>query len=129
MSEREPIDTSTPWGRPRKEMMDQVDFERHMHQRAVEASADLVEDPFMTPHARVQYTVQPYSITAPGYEPTRPMASTPDSRSIINKKGLRPVKSETYKEVDIWDKLVTIVVIGCFVGIIGITIYFSIKLG
>lgn len=85
-------------------------------------------------HARLHPLVAPgtgeveqYSVISFDYEPNRPMA--PDPNSIIAKKGYRPAKEDTYKDVDVPDKIVGVAVLVCLslmIIVIGITL---IKLG
>lgn len=114
MSEREPIDTSTPWGRPRREPLS-VDEARVEAERAA----------FRAMTQPGKGNIHPGSITTPTYEPNRAMA--PDPKSIIEKKGLRP--TNVTKDVDAWDKLVVYVASGCFVLIMVVIVVLSIKLG
>lgn len=114
MSDQEPIDTTMPWARTRREPLTQVEAERAAYRAMTEAGNG---------------KVHPMSVVSPGYEPTRAMAPARDSRDIIAKKGLQPPKKMWYKPVDIWDKVVTYTATACAVGIVGIIVYLFVKLG
>jgi hypothetical protein len=107
--EREPIDTSTPWHRPRREPLTQVEYERQAYRAMT------------TPG---KGNIHPGSITTPTYEPNRAMA--PEPSSIIGKKGVR---DNTPDAVTIGDRIVHAVVGICILGIFGILGYMLIKLG
>jgi hypothetical protein len=110
MTEREPIDTSTPWGRPRREPITQVDAERAAYERAaIEA---------MTRPGGGK--IHRMSITTSTYEPNRPMA--PDPNSLIAKKGMKPPGHKKVR-VDKWDKIVVYAVLTCLVGMLSIIGY------
>lgn len=108
--EHEPIDTSTPWHRPRREPLTQVEYERQAYRA-------------MTEPGRGQ--IHPGSVSTPTYEPNRAMA--PDARSIIEKKGWRP-KVE-HAPVTMADRFVYAGVGVCALGIFTIIGYLLIKLG
>lgn len=116
MTEHEPVDTTLPWARRRREPITQVDAERAAYERAaVEA---------MTKPGNG--AIHPMSITTPTYEPNRAMA--PGANGIIAKKG---VKQPGYDDITVdWrTKLVVYVCVGVLVLIavvVGITLY---KLG
>jgi hypothetical protein len=106
----EPIDTSTPWSRPRREPLTQVEYERLAYRRMTEPGNG---------------TIHKMSLASPDYEPNRAMA--PDPKSIIAKKGWRPPDSN---KVDItpFDKVVVYIILACVAGIAG-TVLALIKLG
>lgn len=101
MNEQEPIDTSTPWHRTRREPLTQVEGERAVYELAARKA-------MMKPG---NGTIHPMSITTPTYEPNRAMA--PDSQSIIGKKGLRP--TDINGPLTKGDKFVIGVVVFCLV--------------
>lgn len=116
MSEdREPIDTSTPWHRPRKEPLSlteaQVEYERKAFRAMTEPGNG---------------RIHPGSITTPTYEPNRAMA--PDPKSIIAKKGWRPPESNDVN-ISKFDKVVVYSVVGCLIGIAIVVGYILTKLG
>lgn len=117
MSEdREPIDTSTPWHRPRKEPLSLVEARVEYERKAYRAMTD--------PGGG---RIHPNSVTTPTYEANRPMASKLDSRSIIKKKGVRP--TDIHRPLDKWDKTVIGIIIGIIVLIVVVTVALFIKLG
>ena len=114
MSEHEPIETRTPWGRTRREPITQVDAERAAYERAaVEA---------MTKPGNG--AIHPMSLTTPTYEPNRAMA--PGANDIIQKKGQKPPGADDIV-VDKWTKVVVYSVIFCLVGMASIVGYLLTK--
>jgi hypothetical protein len=112
--DREPIDTSTPWGRTRREPLTQVEGERAVYERA---ARKVMTDPG-------NGAIHPMSLSTPTYEPNRAMA--PDPNSIIAKKGVR---DSTPDPVTTGDRVVHAVVGTCIILIFGIIGYMLIKLG
>ena len=109
MSEQAPIDTSTPWHRPRREPLTQVEYERQAYRAMTQPGGG---------------KIHPMSVTTPTYEPNRAMA--PDPNSIISKKGVRDT---TPDGVTTGDRVVHAVVGTCLILILGILGYMLIKLG
>lgn len=111
MSEQEPVETTLPWAQKRTDQ-EQVDYER----RAIAAMTKPGDG-----------KVHPMSIVTPTYEPNRAMA--PDPKSIIEKKGMKPRKEDTYAPVTFGDKVVYAGISVCVVLIIVVSVALFNKLG
>jgi hypothetical protein len=107
--EREPIDTSTPWHRPRREPLTQVEYERLAYKAMSEPG-----------HGKIHKM----SLVTPTYEPNRAIAPDPDS--IISKKG---VTDRTPDSFTTGDRAIHFAVGVCLLGIAGVILYTLIKLG
>lgn len=107
--EQEPIDTSTPWGRPRREPWTLVDAERAAYERAAHEA--------MTRPGGGK--IHHMSITTSTYEPNRAMA--PDPNSIIAKKGMRPKHVQapvTFGDrVIVWTVVVCLALMALVIGV------------
>lgn len=108
MSEHEPVDTTLPWARKRREPITQVDAERAAYERAAYEA--------MTKPGGGK--IHKMSITTPTYEPNRAMAPNPNS--IIAKKGMKPPGANDIRKPDLADKVVVVVVLLCLAAMIGI---------
>ena len=114
--EQEPIDTSTPWGRRRREPITQVDAERAAYERA---AIKAMTEPG-------NGAIHPMSLTTPTYEPNRAMA--PGANDIIQKKGQKPPGADDIR-VDKWDKVVVYSVVTCLALMAAVIGYTLTKLG
>lgn len=106
--EQEPIDTSTPWHRPRQEPWTLTDAERAAYQRAAVRA--------MTEPGNG--AIHPMSITTPTYEPNRAMA--PDPNSLIAKKGMKPPDADKV-ELTVGDRVVVVIILLVLAAIAGTT--------
>ena len=114
--EQEPINTTLPWARKRREPITMVDAERAAYEKAARRA--------MTEPGNG--AIHPMSITTPTYEPNRAMA--PEPNDIIAKKGKR---QPGYNKVVVTtgDKVVVFACLACASGIVGIVAALLSRLG
>lgn len=117
MNEREPIDTTLPWARPKRQPITQVDAERAAYERAAFEA--------MTKPGGGK--IHKMSIATPTYEPNRAMAT--GTNDIIQKKGKKQPGYDDIRKPDLADKVVVGVVGFCLAAMIIITVAVAIKLG
>jgi hypothetical protein len=112
MSEKEPIDTTLPWARPKREPLSQVEYERQVYEAMTKPGGGKIHK---------------MSITTPTYEPNRAMAT--GANDIIQKKGQKQPGADDIRTPDFADRVVVYVVVSCLVLMLSIIGYVLTKLG